>query len=65
MAKIASTQFVCQSCGEVHSKWAGRCANCGAWNTLVEEAVSAPPGSLKPQKSGTRASTKATFTALD
>lgn len=32
-----STQFVCQSCGTVHGKWAGRCDACGEWNTLVEE----------------------------
>lgn len=29
--------FVCQSCGSVHGKWAGRCDSCGEWNTLVEE----------------------------
>ena len=32
--------FVCQSCGSVHSKWAGRCDSCGEWNTLVEEITS-------------------------
>lgn len=36
MAK-SSSQFVCQECGASHSKWAGRCSNCGAWNSLVEE----------------------------
>jgi DNA repair protein RadA/Sms len=36
--------FVCQSCGAAHAKWAGRCEDCGAWNSLVEEAgASAPP----------------------
>ena len=30
--------FVCQSCGSVHGRWAGRCDACGEWNTLVEEA---------------------------
>jgi len=35
-----STIFVCQSCGGVHGKWAGRCDSCGEWNTLVEEAQS-------------------------
>jgi DNA repair protein RadA/Sms len=38
--------YVCQSCGSVHAKWAGQCGSCGAWNTLVEEVVSAPPGAL-------------------
>lgn len=32
-----SAQFVCQECGYKHSKWAGRCSSCGAWNSLVEE----------------------------
>ena len=31
--------FVCQSCGTVHGKWAGRCDACGQWNSLVEEAT--------------------------
>ena len=31
--------YVCQSCGASHPKWSGRCDACGAWNTLVEEAV--------------------------
>lgn len=38
--------YVCQSCGAVHAKWAGQCGACGAWNTLVEEVVSAPRGAL-------------------
>ncbi len=27
----------CIDCGSAFPKWAGRCASCGAWNTLVEE----------------------------
>jgi DNA repair protein RadA/Sms len=46
MAK-ATSQFVCQSCGAVSSKWAGRCDNCGEWNTIVEEAVAAPISGAK------------------
>lgn len=30
------TTFVCQQCGAVAPKWAGQCATCGVWNTLVE-----------------------------
>lgn len=56
----SSTQFVCQECGTRHSKWSGRCNNCGAWNSLVEEipisrdaALSAVQGSaLKPTAVG-------------
>lgn len=36
MAK-KTAQFICQECGYKHSKWAGRCSSCGAWNSLVEE----------------------------
>lgn len=45
MAK-ATSRFVCQSCGAAYPKWAGRCDACGAWNSLVEEAVpeQAPKG---------------------
>jgi len=46
MAK-ATSQFVCQSCGAVSSKWAGRCDNCGEWNTIVEEALAAPISGAK------------------
>lgn len=31
------TVFVCQSCGYESPKWAGKCPDCGAWNTLTEE----------------------------
>jgi DNA repair protein RadA/Sms len=35
---------VCSECGTTHPKWAGRCAGCGDWNTLVEDVeVDAPP----------------------
>ena len=31
--------FVCQSCGAQSQKWLGRCADCGEWNSMVEEQV--------------------------
>ena len=37
MAKLQK-RYVCQSCGSVSHRWAGQCADCSAWNTLVEEA---------------------------
>jgi DNA repair protein RadA/Sms len=37
MAKPIKTVFVCQECGSQSPKWLGRCADCGAWNALVEE----------------------------
>lgn len=44
--------FVCQSCGSVQTKWAGQCAGCGQWNSLVEEVQSRPPGALAPARTG-------------
>ncbi len=38
MAK-SRAKFVCQNCGTAHAKWAGRCENCGEWNTLVEQEL--------------------------
>ena len=35
MVKTKS-RFVCQQCGASFPKWAGRCDNCGAWNSLLE-----------------------------
>src|SRR3954467_5932498 len=32
-------RYVCQACGSVTSQWAGQCADCGDWNTLVEDAA--------------------------
>ena len=42
--------YVCQSCGSVQTKWAGQCPACAAWNSLVEEVHSRPPGALAPTK---------------
>jgi DNA repair protein RadA/Sms len=37
MSKKSATVFVCQECGAQSPKWLGRCGDCGAWNSLVEE----------------------------
>ena len=42
--------YVCQSCGAAQTKWAGQCPACQAWNTLVEEVQSRPPGALSPTR---------------
>lgn len=38
--------FVCTECGAQSPRWMGRCAECGKWNTIVEEVI-APSGSHK------------------
>lgn len=47
MAKSKSS-FVCQSCGAVTTRWAGKCESCNEWNCIVEEVAesSAPPKGL-------------------
>ncbi len=55
MAKASKTTFVCQSCGALSPRWAGKCPACGEWNTLLEETDAiAPPGSGLNRKSGGR-----------
>lgn len=38
MVKVKS-KYACQNCGASYSKWAGRCENCGEWNTLLEQVA--------------------------
>jgi DNA repair protein RadA/Sms len=42
--------YVCQQCGTAAPKWSGQCAECGAWNTLVETVL---PGGGRKAKGGT------------
>ncbi len=37
-------KFVCASCGAQYSAWAGRCSQCGEWNTIQEEVQLLHPG---------------------
>jgi len=32
-------KYVCQECGYSSPQWLGRCPNCGAWDTFIEEIV--------------------------
>jgi DNA repair protein RadA len=41
MAGKNKVVFVCSSCGYESAKWAGKCPDCGEWNTLSEE-IKAP-----------------------
>jgi len=40
MAKKERIIYFCKECGSSQPKWTGRCPDCGAWNTMVEEEVS-------------------------
>ena len=33
------TCYVCQDCGSIYNKWAGKCVDCGEWNCLQEELI--------------------------
>ena len=37
-------RYVCQSCGHVEPRWMGRCPDCSAWSSFLEEA----PAELRP-----------------
>ncbi len=37
----AKTSFTCQACGHQALRWLGRCPDCGGWNTMKEERISA------------------------
>ena len=38
MSRVHS-KYVCQSCGYESARWVGKCPNCEAWNSLIEEVV--------------------------
>ena len=61
MARPARAQYVCQSCGAVSPRWVGKCAGCGEWNTLVEEANVGQPG---PGAGGAGRASKGRIVAL-
>ncbi len=42
MKSRAKTVYVCQACGSQSPRWMGKCPDCGAWNTMVEERFEKP-----------------------
>ncbi|MBK1641351.1 DNA repair protein RadA [Chromatium okenii] len=43
MAVKSRAVYVCNACGSRQPKWAGQCADCGAWNSLAEVAEARRP----------------------
>ena len=42
------TEYICENCEYVASKWFGKCPQCGEWNTFVErEVVKDVPAKIK------------------
>jgi DNA repair protein RadA/Sms len=50
MAKTR-TIFLCTSCGSTHSRWMGKCPDCGTWDTL-EESRFDKSANTDPQRGG-------------
>ncbi len=46
----ARTTYRCQACGAEEPKWAGRCAACEAWGSLVEEPAAVAPEPSAPSQ---------------
>ena len=61
MAK-STTRFVCQSCGAVSLRWAGRCEACGEWNTIIEEETAS---AAAPKATGGKGGRTISFVSLD
>ena len=57
------TKYVCNECGATSPRWLGKCPNCEAWESYVEETIAAPESS---KARGARSSaTRALVTSLD
>lgn len=41
MTTKTKTVYTCQNCGTQAPKWSGQCADCGKWNSYVEDVISA------------------------
>ncbi|MBQ3476363.1 DNA repair protein RadA [Candidatus Saccharibacteria bacterium] len=59
------SQFVCQQCGAAYAKWVGQCANCKAWNSLVEQLVVDEAASKSALAKGKASGKKLDFVKLN
>lgn len=58
------TQFECQQCGTTFAKWAGRCTECGAWNSLIEKAPVIEQTAKNAVSRGQASGKKLSYTAI-
>jgi DNA repair protein RadA/Sms len=49
----ARSHYACTACGAQSPRWVGRCPDCGAWSTMVEEPDTPPVAALRG-RSGAR-----------
>jgi DNA repair protein RadA/Sms len=54
VAKAAGTIHACQNCGYQSRKWLGKCPDCSAWNSFVEERARASNKEKETSRSGFR-----------
>src|SRR5689334_20154290 len=64
MTAKKNIRYVCANCGAVSLSWAGKCQQCGAWNTLQEEAFTETTASGGPIISGTTLTAHSVGTAV-
>lgn len=56
--------YVCQQCGASYAKWVGQCANCGNWNSLVEQTSEVEFGKKSTIEKGRASGKKLDFVKL-
>ena len=56
---------MCQQCGAAYAKWVGQCANCKAWNSLVEQLVVDEAASKSALAKGKASGKKLDFVKLN
>jgi len=54
LAARTRLSYRCSTCDHTVSKWAGRCPQCGEFNTFVEEAPAGPAPGMKTSTQGER-----------
>jgi DNA repair protein RadA/Sms len=47
------TVYICQQCGKESLKWMGKCPNCQAWNSFMEQVVAEAPKHPRPARAST------------
>ena len=56
---------MCQQCGASYAKWVGQCANCGSWNSLVEQVAEVGLGKKSTIEKGRASGKKLEFVKLN
>ena len=36
---MSKKQFICESCGNIYSRWMGQCEVCKSWNSIIEQTI--------------------------